>query len=129
MILLLFVLLLGCAGGSEGTDAAPPIQPPPPQAAPVPEPTPPMPAMKTLQVAGTIATGGTFSGTVVYDPEQAPINTNVRGLAPNEVLAIQAYRITLNPKYLFLPATIIFDGTLPDQTVEFCRGRCVFGGG
>lgn len=116
-----FLLMLnGCAGGSP--DAPPPTQ----QQVQAPEPQPAFHTMTTLHVAGTVATGGTFSGTVIYDPEQAPIAKDVRGLVGNEMLAVQAYRMTLNPNYVLLPTVILFDGTLANHTIEFCRGKCNF---
>ena len=109
---LILLLLLGCAGGSSS-------DPPPP--------TPP-PKLTTIQLNGMFATGGTFAGTLSYDPTAMPLVSNVRHLMPNAVFAVSSFVVTVKPALDGLPAFVTFSSIVPGDTLEFCVGDCVFGG-
>jgi hypothetical protein len=81
----------------------------------------------TLHFSGTFGPDGTVDGTFMYEITQGPNATNVRNLQPNVLYRLTSWNIVVNSGQVadLLPSTV-FDSSQPDNTAEFCEGKCIF---
>ena len=147
-ILILLLLLTGCAGQGGSPETVTPVQqqettpapspqqpgsptpaPSQPATPPIPEivPPPPAPEKLALTFTGEFGTDGTVSGTFTYVKTQGPIDTNVRNLKENVVYQLDDWDITVNSASIedLLPSTRYRKEDL-GSSAEFCLGYCVF---
>lgn len=68
---------------------------------------------------------GIVSGSFTYDNAEAPLATNVRGLAPNATYALINWNFGVTSNFPGLPSTT-FANSIAGNSVEFCQGNCVF---
>ena len=73
----------------------------------------------SLTIDGTLATGGSFTGSLSYDPS-TPLATNVRGLIGNTTYQVSDWSVTVTPLFASLPQTVTMN------TIELCQGNCIF---
>jgi hypothetical protein len=83
--------------------------------------------VETFTLDGSLATGGTVTGSVSF-VYTLPSDANVRGLLGNMSYQITAYTVTVAPVYGAMPETITYAPAL-GQSAELCMGNCVFAQG